>query len=223
MIWLWIALLLVSGYAECNAQNATTSAPLTFAWDSNTESNLAGYRLYQSDTGSGGPFDECINNRIPPSGGAVVNYSTVVTIGVGQTLCFAVTAYNTAGAESAKSNVVCHADSTCVPQAAQTQTLSCPSGQTGIITQTRTSTCPGPVYGPWVTTSNTCKAATTCVPTTETRNSACPTGQTGSITESRTSTCSNGSPVWGAWTQTGNTCNAVSGASEVPGGRSTIR
>jgi hypothetical protein len=209
-----IVVCIIIGFIASNdlaAQNATTSAPLTFVWDSNSEPNLAGYRLYQSDTGSGGPFDECFDNHIPPSGGAVVNYPTVVTIGVGQTLCFAVTAYNTAGAESGKSNVVCHTDSTCVPQPAQTQTLSCPTGQTGSITQTRTSTCPGPGYGPWVTTSNTCKTATACVPTTETRSSACP-GQTGTITESRTSTCPSptGSPVWGAWTQTSNTCRTLS-------------
>ena len=43
----------------------------------------------------------------------------------------------------------------------QQQTLSCPTGYTGSITQTRSSMCPDP-YGsptwlPWVTTSDTCK------------------------------------------------------------------
>ena len=42
----------------------------------------------------------------------------------------------------------------------QTQTLSCETGYTGSITQTRSSTCPdpygNPVWQPWVTTSNTC-------------------------------------------------------------------
>ena len=42
----------------------------------------------------------------------------------------------------------------------QTQTLSCPTGYTGSITQTRSSTCPdpygSPVWQPWVTTSDTC-------------------------------------------------------------------
>jgi hypothetical protein len=49
----------------------------------------------------------------------------------------------------------------CTPLPPQTQTLSCPGGQTGSITQTRTSTCPGPTWGPWVTTSNTCTTQTT--------------------------------------------------------------
>ena len=43
----------------------------------------------------------------------------------------------------------------------QQQTLACPTGYTGSITQTRSSTCPdpygSPVWQPWVTTSNTCK------------------------------------------------------------------
>ena len=43
----------------------------------------------------------------------------------------------------------------------QQQTLSCQTGYTGSITQTRSSTCPdpygSPVWQPWVTTSDTCK------------------------------------------------------------------
>jgi peptidoglycan hydrolase-like protein with peptidoglycan-binding domain len=48
----------------------------------------------------------------------------------------------------------------CTPLAAQTQTVSCPSGQTGSITQTRTSSCPAgastPVWSAWSDTTNTC-------------------------------------------------------------------
>ena len=47
----------------------------------------------------------------------------------------------------------------------QTQTLTCQTGYTGSITQTRSSTCPNPygspVWQPWVTTSDTCKKAAT--------------------------------------------------------------
>ena len=43
----------------------------------------------------------------------------------------------------------------------QQQTLSCQTGYTGSITQTRSSTCPDPygqpTFGPWVTTQDTCK------------------------------------------------------------------
>lgn len=47
----------------------------------------------------------------------------------------------------------------------QQQTLSCQTGYTGIITQTRTSTCPNPysqaVMGNWITTTNTCVKSVT--------------------------------------------------------------
>ena len=46
----------------------------------------------------------------------------------------------------------------CTPLPSQTQTLSCPQGQTGSITQTRTSSCPGPAWSEWVTASNSCHA-----------------------------------------------------------------
>jgi hypothetical protein len=42
------------------------------------------------------------------------------------------------------------------PSSPQTQTLACPAGQTGSITQTRTSTCPGPTWSAWTTSANTC-------------------------------------------------------------------
>jgi hypothetical protein len=45
----------------------------------------------------------------------------------------------------------------CVPLATLTRTIQCPAGQTGTITQQQVSTCPGPIYGDWVTVSNTCK------------------------------------------------------------------
>lgn len=50
----------------------------------------------------------------------------------------------------------------CVVQAPQTQTLACPSGQTGSITQTRTSSCPTTtgslVWSAWTTTANSCQS-----------------------------------------------------------------
>lgn len=62
----------------------------------------------------------------------------------------------------------------CEPFAPQTQTLACPSGQDGNITQTRISTCPGPSWSEWTTTANNCApkpvpvpAATIVLPTQE--------------------------------------------------------
>jgi Tfp pilus assembly protein PilE len=71
-----------------------------------------------------------------------------------------------------------------------TQTLTCPSGQSGAIQQSRTVTysCPAPTgayntaYGPWTTTSNTCANNCVAPPTGYVNGTqSCPSGQSGSI------------------------------------------
>jgi len=56
------------------------------------------------------------------------------------------------------------ATATCTPLAAQTQTLTCPAGQTGTWTQGRTSSCPAgattPVWSGWTDTVKTCTTPT---------------------------------------------------------------
>jgi hypothetical protein len=100
----------------------------------------------------------------------------------------------------------------CTPDIPQFRALSCPPGEIGIISQTRTSTCASPTsnpqWGPWTTTSNTC--AVECIaPPPETRMLACPPGETGSITETRYASCPSpsGQTVWSDWAVTGSTCN----------------
>lgn len=57
------------------------------------------------------------------------------------------------------------ASASCVPDAPQTRTLTCPQGQTGTWEQQRTSSCPpgatSPTWSAWADTTNTC-AATAC-------------------------------------------------------------
>jgi hypothetical protein len=99
----------------------------------------------------------------------------------------------------------------CVPEATQTQSLTCPAGQNGSISQQRTSSCPtvsgSPVWSGWSTTSNSCQI--NCAPELpQTRTISCPAGQFGSNTQQRTSSCSSVSatPAWSAWTDINNTC-----------------
>lgn len=84
----------------------------------------------------------------------------------------------------------------------QFQSLSCPTGYTGIVTQSRTKICPSGVWSEWATTSNTCVQI--CQSQTETRTQSCPTGYEGYITETRQKVCP--SQTWTAWQQTQNTC-----------------
>lgn len=94
-------------------------------------------------------------------------------------------------------------------QEVEFQTLSCPVNYSGIVTQSRTKTCPDNVWQAWTTTQNTCVAnPPTCQTSIESQTLSCQTGYTGNITQTRSSTCPNpyGLPVMGAWMTTTNTC-----------------
>jgi hypothetical protein len=110
---------------------------------------------------------------------------------------------------------------TCTPDSVLTQTLACPTGQTGSITQTRTSTCSAgassPTTSDWATTSNTCVTPVTCTPDSplvQTRSCSIlyPEGSTytGTYILSRTSTCPAGAsaPITSDWTFT-ITCSPI--------------
>lgn len=74
---------------------------VTFEWDANTESDLAGYRLYQSATS--GTYTFGPGNEV----GSTLSGTETVTIQVEDGLWYWVlTAYNTAGIESDPSNEV---------------------------------------------------------------------------------------------------------------------
>ena len=73
------------------------AADVTLTWDANTETDLAGYRVYQGNGGDLGTF-----TRVQQ-----VAATTATIKGLDNTShSFAVTAYNTAGMESAYSNIV---------------------------------------------------------------------------------------------------------------------
>ena len=94
-------------------------------------------------------------------------------------------------------------------QETQTQTISCPSGYNGTITQTKTKTCPDNQWQAWTTTQNTCVAnPPTCHTSSQQQTLQCQTGFTGSITQIRSSTCPDpyGSPTWLPWATTSDTC-----------------
>lgn len=97
----------------------------------------------------------------------------------------------------------CGAAQTC-QQRVETQTLSCPTGYTGAITQNRNIMCANPyqeVINEWYTVSNTCQP--TCQTETQTEVLSCPTHYTGQIVKTRTKICPQNS--WTNW-QTNSTC-----------------
>lgn len=75
------------------------AADVTLQWDANTEADLAGYRVYQG-TGSNPATFTRVHEIAAPT-------TTATIKGLDNTShSFAVTAYNTAGMESAYSNIV---------------------------------------------------------------------------------------------------------------------
>ena len=95
----------VTAFTAAGARGGSTTCALkvfpvrqvTLEWDPNTESNLAGYKLYVGT--ASGVYGRSIN------AGLTTTCAVNDLLG-GHTYYFAATAYNTAGAESAKSNEV---------------------------------------------------------------------------------------------------------------------
>ena len=81
--------------------SAAAGANVTFAWDANTESDLAGYRLYQSSTSGSYTFGPSHAVASVPAGTESVTIN--VTDG---TWYWVLTAYDTDNNESAPSNEV---------------------------------------------------------------------------------------------------------------------
>lgn len=115
----------------------------------------------------------------------------------------------------------------CSPQT-ETQTIQCPTGQTGQINQTRedtcsTDACPVPIVGSWTTVSSSCAApaapivpivptapkdpALACTPRVQIRSLGCPQPQLGRINQQQAITCdANGGQHVGPWTKVSDTC-----------------
>ena len=74
----------------------TTAATVTLAWNANPEPDIAGYRVYYGTVAA--PFGNLVDVGSPTA--------TIANLENGVTYTFAVTAYNTAGAESAFSQPI---------------------------------------------------------------------------------------------------------------------
>jgi hypothetical protein len=96
--WMWISILGITAciFAVVIASNAT-AAQITLAWDPNSESNLAGYRIHYGTVSNSYSVHIDVHN--------VTSY-TVTGLTDGQTYNFAATAYDTSGNESGYSNPV---------------------------------------------------------------------------------------------------------------------
>ncbi len=112
----------LAGQATCFATTAVLS------WDPNTESNLAGYKLYYKADSSTPPFDGtgAVEGASPID---VHNQTTTTVSGLdpSRTYYFVVTAYNTAGLESIYSSIV-----TILESAPPTVAVSAPANNANV-------------------------------------------------------------------------------------------
>jgi hypothetical protein len=96
-------LLLVAGCGG-GGDNGGGGGTIKLAWDPNTESDLAGYRVYYGT--SSGAYDNSIDVGMATLIEGTVTYS-LTNLTKGQGYCIAVTAYNTSYYQSGFSNEVC--------------------------------------------------------------------------------------------------------------------
>ena len=75
------------------------ASDVTLQWDANTEADLAGYRVYQGSGSAPATFTKVQEITAPTTSATIKGLDSA-------SHSFAVTAYNTAGLESAYSNIV---------------------------------------------------------------------------------------------------------------------
>jgi len=101
-------LLLVLGIFLAVGVSAAPENKLGLAWDANTESNLAGYKVYYNTRGPGAPYDGVgqAEGDSPIDVGNVTEFDFNSIDFRAKDFWFVVTAYNTEGLESGYSNEV---------------------------------------------------------------------------------------------------------------------
>ena len=97
LITLTVLLTLIFTCTLTNAQETATTS-IRFEWDANTEADLDGYRLYNTN------FPNASLVSIPAGTESCEIEFSVVD---GREMCWYITAYDTAGNESGPSNTVC--------------------------------------------------------------------------------------------------------------------
>lgn len=104
----WIVVVFVVCVAVLLAAPCASYAAsdVTLAWDANTETDLAGYKIYYGTAPR--PADATRESNPYPNVIDVQNVTTYTVANLANgAWCFAATAYNTGGAESEFSNEVC--------------------------------------------------------------------------------------------------------------------
>src|SRR5574337_191831 len=103
-MFLTIALLLISVVTACATPTPVVS---TLSWDTYTDSNAVGFYVYWRQNNASSAYNN--TNRVQLTGITTVQdaISAVVPVTHPSSVCFVLTAYDSAGNESAFSNEAC--------------------------------------------------------------------------------------------------------------------
>jgi hypothetical protein len=126
---------------------AASAADLTLAWDPNSESDLAGYKIYYKTGSSGAPYDGVDADQgssgttIPLENLSDLDNPRFTLTGLSEDTVYylAVTAYNGQGSESGYSNEVSHLTVSADPVVTE-YTITATSGANGSISPSGTTT-----------------------------------------------------------------------------------
>ncbi len=112
VLWVFVLILSVFAFAQVFYLNHAYAFDVTLGWDPNTETNMAGYKVYYGTT-QGGPYNGSGSNErtspilVPVNRLANVARPECTVRGLPDgTYYFVITAYNTQGLESGYSNEV---------------------------------------------------------------------------------------------------------------------
>jgi len=102
-LWLFVSVLVM-----CLIPVISQAADSVLTWTQNTETDLAGYKFYRANQSctAAGPLAPLIINGIPAQVGKVGTFTDANLPAFDGTMCWEITAFDTAGNESPRSNRV---------------------------------------------------------------------------------------------------------------------
>jgi hypothetical protein len=140
--------------ASCyGAPNNVSTTPANITWTATSTGGTGSYTYSWSGTDSLTGTGSTLVKNYTATGTKQAN--VLVTSGTATTSVNCYGTISNGGGSCSINCGVCVNCGTCTP-GTQTKTEACPSGQIGSISLASTSTCPGPLWGSWYETANTC-------------------------------------------------------------------
>lgn len=207
-----------SSCGSSHATNRTTTPTNGFCvvGEPMNRATLSESWTWQCAGAHGGALSNCIAHRII-NGACGSSHGQELYTAPSSGLCNAGDATGVSGSgpwtwscigKNTGSNASCSAALACSPTS-ETDSASCPAGQTGSRAMRRDYECPSRTWTGWYETANSCVVdpgppPPGCTPASDTRAASCDWGYTGSRTEQRDYECP--AATWTGWYEIANSC-----------------